>query len=60
LPLEDSNDLDFDFEKGRSILAQGAELYVETPEGKVMTQKKNCSAVASTYYYVALRRTMNY
>jgi len=40
MPLEDSNDLDFDFEKGRSILAQGAELYVETPEGKVMTKKK--------------------
>ncbi|XP_027917773.1 VAN3-binding protein isoform X2 [Vigna unguiculata] len=36
MPLEDSNDLDFDFEKGRSILAQGAELYVETPEGKYM------------------------
>ncbi|XP_028209677.1 VAN3-binding protein-like isoform X2 [Glycine soja] len=36
LPLEDNNDLDFDFEKGRSILAQGAELYVETPEGKYM------------------------
>lgn len=51
MPLEDSNDLDFDFEKGRSILAQGAELYVETPEGEVMTQKKNCSTVASTYYY---------
>jgi len=48
LPLEDSNDIDFDFEKGRSILAQGAELYVETPEGNVMTQKKNYSAVAST------------
>ncbi|TKY54635.1 VAN3-binding protein [Spatholobus suberectus] len=36
LPLEDNNDQDFDFEKGRSILAQGAELYVETPEGKYM------------------------
>ncbi|KAL2338579.1 hypothetical protein Fmac_013025 [Flemingia macrophylla] len=36
LPLEDNNDLDFDFEKGRSILAQGAQLYVETPEGKYM------------------------
>lgn len=36
LPLEDNNDLEFDFEKGRSILAQGAELYVETPEGKYM------------------------
>lgn len=33
LPIEDNNDLDFDFEKGRTILAQGAELYVETPEG---------------------------
>lgn len=36
LPIEDNNDLDFDFGKGRSILAEGAELYVETPEGKYM------------------------
>ncbi|MED6157263.1 hypothetical protein PIB30_021765 [Stylosanthes scabra] len=41
LPIEDNNnnnndDLDFDFEKGRYILAQGAELYVESPEGKYM------------------------
>lgn len=33
LPIEDNYDLDFDFEKGRLILAQGAELYVESPEG---------------------------
>lgn len=49
LPLEDNNDLDFDFEKGRSILAQGAELYVETPEGTVIIKKKPWSAVTSTY-----------
>ncbi|CAL0307048.1 unnamed protein product [Lupinus luteus] len=36
LPIEDNNDLDFDFEKGRSILAQGAELHVETPQGRYM------------------------
>ncbi|KEH32577.1 auxin canalization protein [Medicago truncatula] len=36
LPIEDNYDLDFDFEKGRLILAQGAELYVESPEGKYM------------------------
>lgn len=33
LHIENNNDLDFDFEKGRLILSQGAELYVETPEG---------------------------
>lgn len=33
MPIEDNYDLDFDFEKGRLILAQGAELYVESPEG---------------------------
>ncbi|XP_004507790.1 VAN3-binding protein [Cicer arietinum] len=36
LHIENNNDLDFDFEKGRLILSQGAELYVETPEGKYM------------------------
>lgn len=39
LPIEDNNDLDFDFEKGRLILSQGAELYVETPEGTFVQQK---------------------
>ncbi|MED6133351.1 hypothetical protein PIB30_027517 [Stylosanthes scabra] len=41
LPIEDNinnndGDLDYDFEKGKYILAQGAELYVESPEGKYM------------------------
>ncbi|KAE9609819.1 hypothetical protein Lalb_Chr07g0180081 [Lupinus albus] len=36
VPIQDNNDLDFDFQKGRCILAQGAELYVETPEGTIM------------------------
>ena len=36
MPIEDNNDLDFDFEKGRYILAQGAELYVEAPEGTII------------------------
>ncbi|KAJ7955718.1 VAN3-binding protein [Quillaja saponaria] len=36
LPIEDNNDLDFDFERGRSILKRGAQLYVETPEGNSM------------------------
>ena len=36
LPIEDNNnDLDLDFTKGRSILAEGAELHVETPEGQL-------------------------
>lgn len=33
LPLEDNNDIDFDFEKCRSVLANGTELHVETPDG---------------------------
>ncbi|KDP38765.1 hypothetical protein JCGZ_04118 [Jatropha curcas] len=33
LPIEDNNDLDFDFQKPRSILANGSELHVETPDG---------------------------
>uniref|UniRef100_A0A2N9EN13 PH domain-containing protein n=1 Tax=Fagus sylvatica TaxID=28930 RepID=A0A2N9EN13_FAGSY len=34
LPIEDNNDMDFNFEKHRTILAKGAELSVETPDGK--------------------------
>lgn len=33
LPIEDTNDLDFNFEKYKKILAKGADLTVETPEG---------------------------
>lgn len=33
LPIEDNNDLDFNFEKHRTILAKGTELSVETPDG---------------------------
>ncbi|KAJ6863223.1 VAN3-binding protein [Populus alba x Populus x berolinensis] len=33
LPLEDNNEIDFDFEKCRSVLANGTELHVETPDG---------------------------
>ncbi|CAI0427714.1 unnamed protein product, partial [Linum tenue] len=33
LPIEDSHDFDFDFDKHRSILASGSELHVETPDG---------------------------
>lgn len=36
LPLEDNNDIDFDFEKCRSVLANGTELHVETPDGMLM------------------------
>ncbi|XP_027066384.2 VAN3-binding protein-like [Coffea arabica] len=34
LPIEDHNDLNFDFENCRSIIAKGAELNVETPDGR--------------------------
>ncbi|EOY31595.1 hypothetical protein QUC31_019711 [Theobroma cacao] len=34
LPIKDSNDFPFEFEKCRSMLAKGAELGVETPDGK--------------------------
>ncbi|XP_022751632.1 VAN3-binding protein [Durio zibethinus] len=36
LPIEDSNDFPFEFQKCRSMLAKGAELGVETPDGKYM------------------------
>ncbi|KAK2978157.1 hypothetical protein RJ640_024139 [Escallonia rubra] len=38
LPIEDNDDHDFDFEKGRSLLAKGAKLAVETPDGRCMTR----------------------
>ncbi|XVF34307.1 hypothetical protein REPUB_Repub18cG0048400 [Reevesia pubescens] len=34
LPIEDTNDFHFEFEKCRSLLAKGAELGVEIPDGK--------------------------
>lgn len=34
LPLEDVNEVDFDFEKCRSILAKGADLSIETADGR--------------------------
>ncbi|XP_042515296.1 VAN3-binding protein isoform X2 [Macadamia integrifolia] len=36
LPIEENNDFDFDFDKGRSLLAKGAVLGVESPDGKSM------------------------
>lgn len=33
LPIAEKNDLDFNYEKYRALLAKGAELSVETPEG---------------------------
>lgn len=33
LPLEDNNELDFNFEKCRLILAKGAEINIETADG---------------------------
>lgn len=35
LPLEDVNEVDFDFEKCRSILAKGADLSIETADGMI-------------------------
>ncbi|KAI5675588.1 hypothetical protein M9H77_06538 [Catharanthus roseus] len=34
LPIEDTSDLDFDFENCRSVLAKGVELTVETEDGR--------------------------
>ncbi|KAH6781785.1 auxin canalization protein, partial [Perilla frutescens var. hirtella] len=34
LPLEDSNEVDFNFEKCRSVLAKGADLSIETADGR--------------------------
>ncbi|XP_020547817.1 VAN3-binding protein isoform X2 [Sesamum indicum] len=36
LPLEDNNELDFNFEQCRSILAKGAELNIETTDGRYL------------------------
>ncbi|KAK4415124.1 VAN3-binding protein [Sesamum alatum] len=36
LPLEDNNELDFNFEECRSILAKGAELNIETTDGRYL------------------------
>ncbi|KAK4404441.1 VAN3-binding protein [Sesamum angolense] len=36
LPLEDNNELDFNFEECRSILAKGAELNIETTDGRFL------------------------
>ncbi|KAE9602387.1 hypothetical protein Lal_00049521 [Lupinus albus] len=58
LPIEDSNDLDFDFEKGRSILAQGAELHVETPEGRY-TPRSVCVILNSEAKVVLMMRKHN-
>ncbi|CAL0325608.1 unnamed protein product [Lupinus luteus] len=58
LPIQDNNDLDFDFEKGRCILAQGAELYVETPEGKYMPRSV-CIILNSEAKVVLMMRKQN-
>ncbi|KAG8372475.1 hypothetical protein BUALT_Bualt12G0070000 [Buddleja alternifolia] len=36
LPIKDNNELDFNFEKCRSILAKGAELNIETTDGRYL------------------------
>lgn len=37
LPIEDASDLPMEFEKSRLLLAKGAELGVETPDGMVQS-----------------------
>lgn len=36
LPLDDINESDFDFEKSKSILAKGTDLYIETADGMLI------------------------
>ncbi|EYU37113.1 hypothetical protein ABFS82_10G130800 [Erythranthe guttata] len=36
LPIEDNNEIDFNFDKCRSILAKGAELNIETKDGRYL------------------------
>ncbi|CAB4262354.1 unnamed protein product [Prunus armeniaca] len=38
MPIEDNPEVDFDFEKYRSMLAIGAQLSIETPDGKYMVR----------------------
>jgi len=55
LPIEDTNDLDFNFEKYKKILAKGADLTVETPEGKYSV--KTVSVILSSEAKVILQIT---
>ncbi|GAV86200.1 Auxin_canalis domain-containing protein/PH_2 domain-containing protein [Cephalotus follicularis] len=53
LPIVDNNDIDFDFNKCKSILAKGAELSVGTPNGKYMV--RSVSIILNTEAKVILK-----
>ncbi|KAG2692201.1 hypothetical protein I3760_08G041300 [Carya illinoinensis] len=53
LPIAEKNDLDFNYEKYRALLAKGAELSVETPEGKYSV--KTVSVILNSQAKVILK-----
>ncbi|KAF8400441.1 hypothetical protein HHK36_013739 [Tetracentron sinense] len=53
LPLEENNDFGFDFDKCRSLLAKGAQLSIETPDGKRMM--KSVSVILNNEAKVILK-----
>ncbi|KAK8283614.1 hypothetical protein V6Z11_D08G101500 [Gossypium hirsutum] len=56
LPFEDSNDLPFEFDKCRSMLAKGAELGVETPDGKYMVRWASIDLDGDSKVIIKLRK----
>ncbi|XP_040374659.1 VAN3-binding protein isoform X2 [Rosa chinensis] len=53
LPIEESHEVDFDFEKCRSMLGMGAHLSIETPDGKYTV--RSVSVILSSEAKVVLK-----
>ncbi|XP_015080462.1 VAN3-binding protein [Solanum pennellii] len=53
LPIEDSNDYNFNYEKCRSILSKGADLYIEKSEGR--SKLRSVSIILNSEAKVILR-----
>ncbi|KAF3639232.1 hypothetical protein T459_18773 [Capsicum annuum] len=53
LPIEDSNDYNFNYENCRSILSKGTELYIEKPDGR--SKLKSVSIILNSEAKVILR-----
>ncbi|KHG12474.1 hypothetical protein F383_17252 [Gossypium arboreum] len=56
LPFENSNDLPFEFDKCRSMLAKGAELGVETPDAKYMVRWASIDLNGDSKVIIKLRK----
>ncbi|KAM3336879.1 VAN3-binding protein [Capsicum galapagoense] len=53
LPIEDSNDYNFNYENCRSILSKGTELYIEKPDGR--SKLRSVSIILNSEAKVILR-----